>query len=516
MEQTMSPLLSLLLSLVLSDSPKSSPRPRNRREARRRFAPRRLHVEVLEDRTVPSAISVANASLNEIGTLSAFISAGSGGLSSPQGITLGPDGNVYVTSQGTSSVIRYTPSGQLIGTFVMGGSGGLSSPFGLAFGPDGNLYVDGSSNAIYEYSGSTGAFLTTFVPAGSGGLNNPGGITFGPDGNLYVANSGSNAVLRYQGPLAASPGTPDPATGQPGATFVAQFVPPLHGGWGPINVIFGPDGKLYVDGGDNMGVQRYDGTSGAFFDIFIPGQDPAHGNIASGRGMAFDQDGRLYVSDSGHSVHRYDAQGNFLGDLLVGTVAPAVSPPNAITFDSQGNLLISCQGPNAVFRYDRGVVVSLSAPSSTPVSVSYATADGSATAGNDYFAQSGTVTFAPGQTTRTILLGTQEEAVLDGNETFSVQLSNPTGRATIATGTATVTIVDPTRSFSVADTSAIEGDHTAHYRGAFVQGVPGQGFRALTFGPDGNLYTSGGVGPAANHITRYNGTTGAFIDNVFV
>ena len=61
-------------------------------------------------------------------------------------------------------------------------------------------------------------------------------------------------------------------------------------------------------------------------------------------------------------------------------------------------------------RYDRGVVVTLSAASATPVSVNYATADGTATAATDYFAQSGTVTFAPGQTSRRILLATQDDA----------------------------------------------------------------------------------------------------------
>ena len=79
--------------------------------------------------------------INEIGNVSAFVAAGSGGLSAPKDLVLGPDGNVYVASSGTNSVIRYTPTGQLLGTFVAAGSGGLSSPYGLAFGPDGNLYV---------------------------------------------------------------------------------------------------------------------------------------------------------------------------------------------------------------------------------------------------------------------------------------------------------------------------------------------------------------------------------------
>jgi glucose/arabinose dehydrogenase len=331
---------------------------------------------------------------------------------------------------------------------------------------------------------------------------------FGPDGNLYVSSHlPSNAILRYQGPQDASPGAPLPAAGQSGAAFVA----PGSGGLvQPYHSLFGPDGNLYVDGGQTPGILRYNGSTGAFIDTFVPG---GRGGLAFGRGMVFDPDGRLYVGDSGAGVHRYDAQGNYLGDLLVNAVSPTLVEPRGMTFDAQGALLICSLQSNTVVRYDRGVVVSLSTASSTPVSVNYATADGSALAGTDYYAQSGTVTFAPGQTSREVLLATQETASLDGNDNFSVQLSNPTGGATVAAGSATVTIVDPTRQFSIAYSSAIEGDHTAHYRGAFVQGIPGHPFRSLTVGPDGNLYVSTGSGPAEGGVDRYNGTTGAFIDH---
>jgi hypothetical protein len=191
----------------------------------------RPFLEVLEDRAVPTvSISVANVSLNEIGTTSAFITAGSGGLSSPGGITLGPDGNVYVADN-NGAVLRYNAAtGAYISTFVSQGSGGLSGLSGncLAFGPDGNLYVSSANtNQVLEYNGSTGAFIKTFIAAGSGGLTDPRGLTFGPDGNLYVTsfnvNSGANGIMRYQGPLATSPGSPLPATGQSGAAFVAQY-----------------------------------------------------------------------------------------------------------------------------------------------------------------------------------------------------------------------------------------------------------------------------------------------------
>src|SRR5262249_46389832 len=149
----------------------------------------------------------------------------------------------------------------------------------------------------------------------------------------------------------------------------------------------------------------------------------------------------------------------------------------------------------------------------TPVSVSYATADGSATAATKYNAQSGTVTFNPGQTSRRILLATKDNLTAEPSENFTVQLSNPTGEATIGTDTGTVTITDDdtTRQMSIADTTTIEGDHTAHFRGAFVQRIPGrETSNPVTFGPDGNLYT---VGIGTNTVSRFNGTTGAFIDN---
>src|SRR5262249_15570514 len=144
--------------------------------------------------------------------------------------------------------------------------------------------------------------------------------------------------------------------------------------------------------------------------------------------------------------------------------------------------------------------------------VQYATADGTATAGKDYTAQSGTVTFAPGQTSRLILLTTNFDSTQDGNEAFSVQLSNPAG-ATIGNGTADVSIVDPVLpQISIANTSAIEGDTTPHYRGAAAWGTTNTRFNPVTIGPDGNIYTSPGTGLGVNSIIRYNGTTGAFMD----
>ena len=235
---------------------------------------------------MPSAsISVAGATINEIGSPSAFVPAGSGGLSSPLGITMGPDGNVYVAGDG-GAVLRYNgTTGAYINTFVSQGSGGLAFNMnnGLAFGPDGNLYVgSGPTNQVLEYNGSTGAFLRAFVAAGSGGLSDPRGVVFGSDGNLYVSSHTTNSVLRYQGPLASSPGAPLPAAGQSEATFVAPSSGSLVT---PNSLAFGPDGNLYVDGGQTAGILRYDGSTGAFMNTFAGGGDWRGGGLWPGPGL---------------------------------------------------------------------------------------------------------------------------------------------------------------------------------------------------------------------------------------
>jgi hypothetical protein len=66
--------------------------------------------------------------------------------------------------------------------------------------------------------------------------------------------------------------------------------------------------------------------------------------------------------------------------------------------------------------------VSLTRESSQPVSVHYGTADGTATAGEDYEAASGTLIFAPGETTKTITIVIKGDRKEEGKETFFVKL----------------------------------------------------------------------------------------------
>jgi Calx-beta domain len=102
------------------------------------------------------------------------------------------------------------------------------------------------------------------------------------------------------------------------------------------------------------------------------------------------------------------------------------------------------------------LTVSLSVACGEAVTVNYATADGSATAGSDYQAASGTLTIPAGQTTGTITVLVNGDRLAEANETFFVNLSSPTN-ATIADGQGVGTIMDDEPRISISDVSKKEG-----------------------------------------------------------
>ena len=115
--------------------------------------------------------------------------------------------------------------------------------------------------------------------------------------------------------------------------------------------------------------------------------------------------------------------------------------------------------------------VRLDRTSGAAVSVSYATRDGTAAAGSDYEASSGTLSFAPGESRKTISVATIEDEVPEGTERFTVHLSESQG-ATLESDTGTATIVDddedeivdePPPTLSIADAAPVDEGDTARF-----------------------------------------------------
>lgn len=96
--------------------------------------------------------------------------------------------------------------------------------------------------------------------------------------------------------------------------------------------------------------------------------------------------------------------------------------------------------------YDGSVTVYVmrTGGSGNEVSVNYTTGDGSATAAVDYQSSSGSLNWADGEsTTKSFSVSIYNDGIYEGNETFTIILSSPTGGASLGSpGTATVTIID--------------------------------------------------------------------------
>ena len=145
--------------------------------------------------------------------------------------------------------------------------------------------------------------------------------------------------------------------------------------------------------------------------------------------------------------------------------------------------------------------VTLSVQSGRSVRVAYATAGGTATEGTDYTAASGTLTFAAGETTKTVAVTVADDGLDEPDEQFELRLSAPVN-ATLLTGmgtaTGTITDDDDPPVLSVADQSASEGDGTL----AFAVTLSAQSGRSVTV----TYATAGGTATEGTDYTAASGT----------
>jgi probable HAF family extracellular repeat protein len=121
----------------------------------------------------------------------------------------------------------------------------------------------------------------------------------------------------------------------------------------------------------------------------------------------------------------FDAQGRYHAVLLTPgegpPPTPAVSIVDAAVFEGNTGT------------WNAGFLLNISPMTTSPVTVAYSTANGSATAGSDYNAASGTVTIPAGRTTWAVYVTVRSDRKREPDEVFYVNLSNPNG-ATIADG----------------------------------------------------------------------------------
>jgi len=150
------------------------------------------------------------------------------------------------------------------------------------------------------------------------------------------------------------------------------------------------------------------------------------------------------VTTTSSALKQFHSRQNTNDPQLVVTYIPSTPPtPSIPSTPSTPSLSVGdvslTEGESGT--KDAVFSVSLSPPSSSTVTVSWATADGSAAAPLDYTASSGSLAFAPNETSKTLAVAVVGEALIEPDEAFSVSLMNPVN-ATIADGTAIGTITN--------------------------------------------------------------------------
>ena len=271
---------------------------------------------------------------------------------------------LLVTSQLNRTVREYN---RATGAFVKvaASGGGLGDPLGLVIGLDGNLLVsDGQTNQVKRYDSATGAFIDVFA---STNLAGPAGMTI-HQGVLYVTNSNPlQGVQRFDAATGVNTGNFVPSLVNPsprdvkvnpannrlyvlyyGAATVETFdlttmaslgllMPagsPLGAGglYTPSAMAFGPDGNLYISGGTfggNLGVRRYNPTTGAFIDFFANTGSDLYVPI----GITFGPDNNLYVAtQNAANVMRFNYPTGTFMDFFVPDGGGGLTGPFHLTF----------------------------------------------------------------------------------------------------------------------------------------------------------------------------------------
>ncbi|NET86648.1 MAG: DUF4114 domain-containing protein, partial [Kamptonema sp. SIO1D9] len=151
-------------------------------------------------------------------------------------------------------------------------------------------------------------------------------------------------------------------------------------------------------------------------------------------------------------------------NALIGNYQTQASISDRPTPNTDSDLLISIadiivtEGNNGVT--SANFTVSLNLPSEETVTVAYTTADDTATTqDNDYLPTTGSLTFNPGETSKIIAVEVTGDTVSESNETFKVDLNNPSN-ANLGKETAIATISDDdnTPRLAVSDVQVTEGD----------------------------------------------------------
>lgn len=326
----------------------------------------------------------------------------------------GQNAHLQDSTSGNADALTTLSSNAAGNTIALSGNVQLA-PVGTDFQNNGTVTLSGTASVVVaagkSYIQAANGAVTNLTTAGSS-------LTAG---NLILTNGKLGGIGTVTAAVANSGGTVSPGNSPGTLTITGSYA---QSGVGLLNEeIDGPApsqyDRLIVTGTASLGgtlligsTNGYQPAAGLPFDMIsagaVTGAFSAIAEPPVGIASYFDP-------SYGATTMRLTSNSVAVGDVTV----------------SEGNSGTT----NAVF------TISLGQAAPATASVDWATQDGSAVAGSDYTAASGTVTFAPGETTKTVTVAVTGDTTKEPDETFGLNLSNPVGTR-VARANAVGTIVN--------------------------------------------------------------------------
>ncbi len=267
-------------------------------------------------------------------------------IGNPYGLTIGPDGALYVCEIDTDRIRRVDMSNGTISTVVgtgevgLSGDGGpatkamLNDPYEVRFDADGNMYFVEMLNAVVRKVDADSGVISTVAGTGERGFSGDGGpavkatfnrphsIALDGDGSLYIADIGNHRIRRIDlstGIVTTFAGTGEKAPTPDGASVEGT---PLNG---PRALAFGPDGDMFIALREGNAVYRLDMDTNRLHHLAGTGEKGYTGDggpatvatLAGPKGIEVGPDNSVYLADTeNHAIRRID-----LTDGRIHTVA---------------------------------------------------------------------------------------------------------------------------------------------------------------------------------------------------
>ncbi len=246
---------------------------------------------------------------------------------------------ILVSDVQLGAVLRFDRAGRRLDTFGTTGAGRLKMPMGLSVGPDGTIYVaDAAGRKVLAFD-AEGALRRIYGETGE--LTNPTDAVVSPDGErLFVADSKAHQIKVFdleEGALVAAFGALGDGPG--------QF---NH----PTSLAFDEEGRVLVVDQINARVQVLD-QGGEFIDGF-GGLGTGFGNFVRPKDIAIDEVGFIYVTDTAfNNLQLFDFDFTLLTFVGSGGSAPGAFN-GAAGVDVRGDLFAVADQQNRrvqVFRF---------------------------------------------------------------------------------------------------------------------------------------------------------------------